>query len=245
MVVKPDVRVVSSSSLRLELAQITEADKRALSLKGKTKVYEQATKWLEKAKAALTKATDGADSDGENLMYDKKVVSAAHKLTAARTKLRHAHTAYEQSLGARRALDDAALCTDNASLRAYLVQYSLADSVDGSERRLLKVSSRPTTVSLEPCQPTTSSSRHGSNATEANPSTSARGVSSDRALTPPLPATESGKVEAKFEWPSDVELIERVESDPDWPSDVELIAPRKRKASRTVIQGDVKRVKNN
>lgn len=41
-----------------------EADKRALSLKGKTKVYEQAKKRLEKAKAALTKATDGADSDG-------------------------------------------------------------------------------------------------------------------------------------------------------------------------------------
>ncbi len=58
------------------------------------------------------------------------------------------------------------LPSDNASLRAYLVQYSLADSVDGSERRLLKVSSRPTTVSLELCQPTASSSRHGSNATE-------------------------------------------------------------------------------
>ncbi len=77
-------------------------------------------------------------------------------------------------------------------------------------------------------------------AISANPSTSAQRLSSDRALTPPLPATESGKVEAKFEWPSDVELIERVESDPDWPSDVELIAPHKRKASRTVIQGDVK-----
>ncbi len=44
-------------------------------------------------------------------MYNKKVVSASRKLTAARTKLRHAHTAYEQSLGARRALDDTALCT--------------------------------------------------------------------------------------------------------------------------------------
>ncbi len=66
-------------------------------------------------------------------------------------------------------------------------------------------------------------------AISANPSTSAQRLSSDRALTPPLPATESGKVEAKFEWPSDVELI----------------APRKCKASRTVIQGDVKRAKNN
>ncbi|KAK0472408.1 hypothetical protein IW261DRAFT_1424446 [Armillaria novae-zelandiae] len=237
-----------SSSLRLELAQILKADKHALSLKGKSKAYEQATKRLDKAKAALTKATDAADSDGGKIMYNKSIESAARKLTAARTKARQAQNAYEASLAARRALDAVALCTDNASVRAYLVSHGLADSIEGSERRVLTAAAA-LSCSVFPEQPNqpASSSKHGNHAVQAKNATSTPSGSSKQELLLPTPPRENDDSHTELGWPSNVELIEEVVGDTDWPSDVEIVSvsygPRKRKASQTATLDNIKRIR--
>ncbi|KAK0470866.1 hypothetical protein IW261DRAFT_1425702 [Armillaria novae-zelandiae] len=237
-----------SSSLHSELAQILKADKHALSLKGKSKAYEQATKCLDKAKAALTKATDAADSDGGKIMYNKSIELAAWKLTAARTKACQVQNAYEASLAARRALDAVALCTDNASVRAYLVSHGLADSIEGSERRVLTTAAA-LSCSVFPEQPNqpASSSKHGNHAVQAKNAMSTPSGSSKQELLLPTPPRENDDSHTELGWPSDVELIEEVVGDTDWPSDVEIVSvsygPQKRKASQTATLDNIKRIR--
>ncbi|KAK0472920.1 hypothetical protein IW261DRAFT_1423902 [Armillaria novae-zelandiae] len=171
-----------------------------------------------------------------------------HAALTESTKARQAQNAYEASLAARRALDAVALCTDNASVRAYLVSHGLADSIEGSERRVLTAAAA-LSCSVFPEQPNqpASSSKHGNHAVQAKNATSTPSGSSKQELLLPTPPRENDDSHTELGWPSDVELIEEVVGDTDWPSDVEIVSvsygPRKRKASQTATLDNIKRIR--